>query len=88
MTRLILVALTIGGIWLPSMNTAADERRAYPVKHVRQVCHSGRCGPYTPCGISCRRVCPSPYSCYSLYGAYGPYGGHGFWGAYTYSGWQ
>ena len=36
MTRLTLVALTIGGIWLPSMNTAADERRAYPVKHVRQ----------------------------------------------------
>ena len=26
MTRLILVALTIGGIWLPSMNTVADER--------------------------------------------------------------
>jgi len=67
---------------------AADE--APSVRHakkVKRVCLGPQCGPYAPCGVRCRVVCPDGYSCYPLYGAYGPYGGVGYWGGYTLSGW-
>jgi hypothetical protein len=64
----------------------ADEAPAVRHKKVRH-CTGPKCGPYAPCGVRCRVVCPDGYSCYPLYGAYGPYGGVGYWGAYTYSGW-
>jgi hypothetical protein len=56
-------------------------------KKIRHTCLGPYCGPYAPCGVRCRIVCPDPYYCYPLYGAYGPYGGMAFWGAYTYTGW-
>ena len=56
-------------------------------KKIRHICLGPHCGPYAPCGVRCRIVCPDPYYCYPLYGAYGPYGGIAFWGAYTYAGW-
>jgi hypothetical protein len=56
-------------------------------KKVGHVCQGPHCGPYTPCGVRCRIVCPDRYSCAPLYGAYGPFGGAGYWGAYTFTGW-
>jgi hypothetical protein len=65
----------------------ADGMRVVHSKVARQACRGPHCGPYAPCGVRCRVVCPDGYSCAPLYGAYGPYGGEGFWGAYTFSGW-
>ncbi len=65
----------------------ADEAPAVRHKRFHQACTGPSCGPYAPCGVRCRVVCPDGYSCYPLYGAYGPYGGVGYWGAYTFAGW-
>ena len=79
-------ALVPSGSLMP--DAMADEG---PVVHhskkIRHICLGPHCGPYAPCGVRCRIVCPDPYYCPPLYGAYGPYGGIAFWGAYTYTGW-
>ena len=78
-------ALVSTGSLMPE--ATADEA---PVVHhsnkMRHICRGPNCGPYAPCGVRCRIVCPDRYYCYPLYGAYGPYGGTAFWGAYTYTG--
>ena len=79
-------ALVSSGSLMPS--AMADE--APVVRHskrIHRICLGPHCGPYAPCGVRCRVVCPDGYSCYPLYGAYGPYGGTRFWGAYTFTGW-
>jgi hypothetical protein len=88
------IALTVAAVLVlvssGSLTLAARADEAPVVRHskkIRHTCLGPRCGPYAPCGVRCRIVCPDGYSCYPLYGAYGPYGGIGFWGAYTYSGW-
>ena len=88
------IALTIAAVFAlifsASLMPGAIADEAAVVRHskkIRHICHGPRCGPYAPCGVRCRIVCPDRYSCYPLYGAYGPYGGIGFWGAYTYTGW-
>jgi hypothetical protein len=77
----------ICSIYLTSAATADEGPIIRHGKKIRHICLGRHCGPYTPCGVRCRVVCPDRYSCYPLYGAYGPYGGTRFWGAYTYSGW-
>ncbi|MFL6797977.1 MAG: hypothetical protein ACJ8F3_11235 [Xanthobacteraceae bacterium] len=69
-----------------SSPAAADGVPVVRAKRV-QVCRGPHCGPYAPCGVNCRRVCPDRYSCGPLYGAYGPYGGTGYFGAFTFTGW-
>ena len=91
MRKIVLIiaavfALVSSGFLMPS--AMADE--APVIRHSKRhhhICLGPRCGPYAPCGVRCRVVCPDGYSCYPLYGAYGPYGGTRFWGAYTYTGW-
>jgi hypothetical protein len=88
MRRMLAMLAAILVIIGTSFTSAADE--AVPMRHtkkVKRVCVGPKCGPYAPCGVRCRTVCPDGYSCYPLYGAYGPYGGVGYWGAYTFTGW-
>jgi hypothetical protein len=83
----VMVAVTLSSSdWVGSA-ARADEAPAVRHKRVRQACSGPYCGPYAPCGVRCRVVCPDGYSCHPLYGAYGPYGGVGYWGAYSFTGW-
>jgi hypothetical protein len=90
MRKILLMATAIFVITASGLTpaTAADEAPAVRhTKKIKRVCVGPQCGPYVPCGVRCRTVCPDGYSCYPLYGAYGPYGGVGYWGGYTLSGW-
>ena len=81
----VLALVSTGGL---TPGAVADETTAIRhSKKVGHVCQGPHCGPYTPCGVRCRIVCPDRYSCAPLYGAYGPFGGAGYWGAYTFTGW-
>ena len=88
------IALTVAAVFALicslSLTSAAMADEGPIIRHskkIRHICVGRHCGPYTPCRVRCRVVCPDRYSCYPLYGAYGPYGGTRYWGAYTYSGW-
>jgi hypothetical protein len=90
MRRCVLVVLIAAAPlspfdWVASAAHADEAVAVVRHKRVRPACPS--CGPYAPCGVRCRVVCPDGYSCYPLYGAYGPYGGVAYWGAYTFTGW-
>jgi hypothetical protein len=83
----LLAVLSLAAFGSGIAGALADEGPARSHKGVRHVCRGPQCGPYLPCGVRCRRVCPDRYSCFPLYGAYGPYGGTAYRGAYTLSGW-
>jgi hypothetical protein len=88
--RAAMFMLALSVPLLGAINGSANADEGPAVRHARRsapTCQGPKCGPYAPCGVRCRVICPDGYSCQSLYGAYGPYGGTAYWGAYTYSGW-
>jgi hypothetical protein len=89
MRKAVLAAATVMIVACGGLTADAIAAEGPVVRHgkARHVCVGPRCGPYAPCGVRCRTICPDGYSCFPLYGAYGPYGGIGYWGAYTFTGW-
>lgn len=84
---LVVAAVTLCASEWVARPGYADDAPSVRQKALRPACRGPACGPYAPCGVRCRVVCPDGYSCQPLYGAYGPYGGVAYWGAYTFTGW-